>query len=259
MPEEQRLGWSKGSDMVGYITLDPSTPGTLQGWAAPVKGGDPVLLTSLTQAQSGRGAVYQTGVQWSPDGFWLTVAGVNNPSRVLRWPLASGHDNDQRDIPGGEPDWAPDSKTIVYAETLSGGLDVFQMISSEATPFLDDIELVGTRLGEYGKGPAPRWSPASRGADSDILAFRSTSTNGEPQVGFKVRNGTELYPVPPPSNNPSWSPRGDTLVVETGVLRQDTLGPRWAATGLGIVKVNLRDKQTVTPLVQNAQGPAWGK
>lgn len=259
MAEDQRLGWTPDGKMVGYVTLDPATAGNEQAWAASIKGGDPVAITTINQAVSGIGPEYQRAVLWSHDGDWVLVAGANNPMRLLHWSLSNQSPGDGRDIPGGEPDWSPDGRWILYAATLSGGLAIYDVLGSEATPFRNELALVGTRLGEYGQGPGAQWSPASNGGDGDVLAYRSRSSSGDPQVALRQRNGVELDPVPSPSNNPSWSPGGGQLVVETGYLKQDTLGLRWVGDGLSTVKLNLQGKQTVTPLTRNAQWPVWGK
>lgn len=260
MAEGQRLGWTPDSSKVGYMTLDPAIPGSEQGWAVDVTGDSrPLLLTTINQAVSGIGPKYQQAVIWSPDGDWVVVAGSNNPMQLLRWPLSKGNPGDERDIPGGEPDWSPDSRTILYTATVNGGLLTYDVLGSESTPFRNELYLVGTRLGEYGQGPGAQWSPASNGGDGDVLAYRSKSNSGEPQVALRQRNGIELEPVPSPSNNPSWAPNGGQLVVETGYLKQDTLGYRWVPNGLATVKLNTSGKQTVAPLVTNAQWPVWGK
>jgi Tol biopolymer transport system component len=163
------------------------------------------------------------------------------------------------DIPGGEPDWSPDSRSIVYAETLSGALSIYYVIAAGATPFRNEQQLVGTRLGEYAQGPGPRWSPASSGLDGDLIAYRSSSPEGKPRVSVRRRGGKELAPLPVPSNNPSWSPNGNQLVVETGDLKPGTFGQQWAPDGLAIATINQSGEHNVTPLVKNAWWPAWGK
>jgi hypothetical protein len=71
----------------------------------------------------------------------------------------------------------------------------------------------------------------------------------------------ELSPLPPLTNNPSWSPGGDRLVVETGYLKESTFGLQWTPTGLSIARLSLVDDQPhqLFPLVKDAMWPAWGK
>lgn len=259
MAERQRLGWSHDGSLVGYLSLDVTTPGALQAWAAPVAGGEPTLITTLTRGVSALGPAFEPCVRWSPDGRWVVVGGVNTPALLLRWPLSSGREGDVREVPGGEPAWSPNSEALIYSETLNGALIVFTVLNSGATPFRNEVQFVGTRLGEYAQGPGPRWSPASPGADSDLISYRSRAASGEPRVSVRSRGGRELEPLSNGTNNPAWSPRGDELVVETGFLREDTLGRRWVPSGLAIAKVNMDGPHTITPLVKNAQWPAWGR
>src|SRR5207249_2058299 len=159
LPENQRLGWTPDGSMVGYVAADAATTGRDNAWAVSLsaEGGTPMLITTLQQSAPGRGPAYQLSVRWSPDGKWVLVAGVNNPMRLRRWPAASASSRESRvpspgsasgtgdsgpatrdsgllaeatDIPGGEPDWSPDSRTIVYAETLSGALSIYYVIAA---------------------------------------------------------------------------------------------------------------------------------
>jgi Tol biopolymer transport system component len=200
-------------------------------------------------------------VRWSPDGLFVVVSGVDNPFWLLRWPLSTGREGDVRQVPGGEPEWSPDGRTIIYAETLSGALLVYGVLQAEATPFRNELRYIGTGLGEYAQGPGPRFSPASTGSDSDLIAFRSRTQQGEPQVALRRRSVGELSPLPPLTNNPAWSPGGDRLVVETGYLKESVFGLQWTPTGLSIARLSLVDDQPhqLFPLVKDAMWPAWGK
>jgi Tol biopolymer transport system component len=258
LADGQRLGWSADGTLVGYITYDAAMPGSDDAWAVSAKGGNPLLLTTMSEAL-GRGPRYERSVQWSPDVKWVLIGEVNNPMRLLRWPLSSGQPGDVSDIPGGEPDWSPDSRTLVYAETLSGALSIYYVIAAGATPFRNEQQFVGTRLGEYAQGPGPLWSPASSGSDTDLIAYRSRSQQGEPRVAISQRYGKELEPLPGLTNNPSWSPSGDRLVVETGYLQNDPLGPKWVPDGLAIARINLDGPQKITQLLKDAKWPVWGK
>jgi Tol biopolymer transport system component len=259
LAQPQRLGWSPDGSLLGYLSLDLAIAGNTDAWAVPATGGEPSLIATLTRGASGLGPAYEPGVQWSPDRHWVAVAGVNNPFLVLRWPLSAGNLNDRREVPGGEPDWSPDSQAIIYSETLNGALVVFMVRDSGATPFRNETQLVGTRLGEYAQGPGPLWSPASPGGDSDVIAYRSKAASGEPRVSLRRRGGRELEPLPGNTNNPSWSPQGDKLVVETGHVKEDALGLRWVPDGLAIASISMDGPHTVTPLVKDGRWPVWGK
>lgn len=259
LAEGQRLGWTHDSSMVGFITYDKSIVRREIAWAVPAAGGEPVAITAISQGGVGRGAAYERSVQWSPDGRWVVIGGANNPLWLLRWPLSTTNGGDSRDIPGGEPDWSPDGRDLVYAETLNGALVIYVVLSSEATPFRNEQQLVGTGVGQYAQGPGPRWSPASNGSEDDLIAYRSRTPAGEPRVSIRRRGGRDLAPLPSFTNNPSWSPSGDRLVVETGYLKGEALGPRWVANGLSIADVSFGGEHKVTALTQDAQWPAWGK
>lgn len=255
----QRLGWSPDGSTLGYVTLDVTTPGNEQGWAVPSKGGQPQMLATLAENAPPNGPTYQCSVQWSPDGKWVLVSGENNPFKMMRWPLDNDPSADHSEVAGGEPDWSPDSQSILYTETLSGAILDYYVVEDEATPFRDQLALVGTNLGQYRQGPGPRWSPASVGVGSDILAYRSSTNQGEPQVALRQRWGDQLQPLPAPSNNPSWSPTGDLLVIETGMLKDDAFGKNWVPDGLAIAKLNVAGQHYVKSLVKDGRWPAWGK
>lgn len=260
MVERQRLGWDRSSNLVGYMTYDPSTRGVEQAWAVSREGGDSLLITSITYAGSGRGPAYEHSVQWSPDDKWVVVGGVNNPFRLLRWPLSTGREGDVRDIPGGEPEWSPDSRTILFTEALNGALSVYDVLTAKTEPFVNELERVGTGMGEYANGPRPRLSPASTGADSDPIAYCSSSPeDGSPRVAIRRRGSRELPTLPSLTNNPSWSPSGDRLVVETGQVRDEPLGSRWLPNGLAIANIDPDGEHTMAPLLSDGRWPVWGK
>lgn len=260
LAERQRLGWTPDGAMLGYVTVDPTTMGVEQAWALPVAGGEPTLIATTTRAAVPRGPAYERTVSWSPDGRWVVFSSLSNPIHLFRWPLSTGNPGDARDIGGGEPDWSPDGRTLLYTQSVNGALHLYDVVSSEDIPFRDEQQWVGTGLGEYAQGPGPRWSPASKGASSDPLAYRSRSPEGEPRVSIRLRGARELSPLPSLTNSPAWSPGGDKLVVETGYLEKDVLGSKWVPTGLSIVTIDVENGQhTIAPLVKDAQWPAWGK
>jgi Tol biopolymer transport system component len=259
LADYQRLGWSHDQTVIGFITYDLTQVGTEIAWAIPVAGGDPILLTHINDGAGDQSGGYERMVQWPPDDHWVLVGGPNNPMTLLRWPIGSGLPGDTRTISGGEADWSPDNQTILYTETMGGAVLIYNINENAATPFRDEKLFVGTGLGSYAQGPGPLWSPASVGSDSDILIYRSHSASGEPNVAVRTRGGRDLVSLPDLTNNPAWSPSGDKLVVETGSMGNDTLGPKWTPSGLSIVTISLTEAHQITPLVKNAQWPAWGK
>lgn len=264
MADRQRIGWTPDSSSIGFITLDPTIIGGEKAWYIQAVGGSPKEINSTAYGAVPRGASYERVVQWSPDGHWVVVSGVNNPMQILRWPISTRAEGRQEgdviEVAGGEPDWSPDSRTLVHTETVNGALGIFDVRSVKATPFRTEQQPVGTGLSEYGQGPGPRWSPASVGTDSDLIAYRSRSLQGEPRVSIRRRGARELQPLPSLTNNPAWSPSGDKLVVETGYLEMGPLGPRWVPTGLSIAAIDATGgDHRVTPLVKDARSPAWGK
>ena len=260
LADRQRIGWTPDSSKLGFITLDPSIMGGEKSWYVPAGGGAPSEINSTTYGAVPRGASYERVIQWSPDGYWVVISGVNNPMQIMRWPVSPGKAGDVIEVAGGEPDWSPDSHTLVHTESINGALQIFDIRTSKATPFRTEQQPVGTGLNEYGQGPGPRWSPASVGSDSDLIAYRSHSDAGEPRVSIRRRGARELKPLPSLTNNPSWSPSGDKLVVETGYLQAGSLGPRWVPTGLSIAAIDTTGgDHKVMPLVKDAYSPAWGK
>ncbi|MBF6612820.1 MAG: hypothetical protein IVW55_06785 [Chloroflexi bacterium] len=260
LPDNQRLGWTPDSAMLGYVTFDPTTMGAEEGWAIDLKGGKPVTLVTMPGQATPRGAQYESSVQWSPDSKWVAVSGVNNPTYLMRWPLLQSAAGQPQLLPGGEPDWAPDSRSIVYPQTLDGALIQYYVVEGQLTPFVNEQQYVGTGLGEYSQGPGPRWSPASVGSESDLIAYRSRSAQGEPRVSVRTRGNVELAPLPSLTNNPSWAPSGDRLVIEAGYLKMsDPLGPQWTPTGLSIAVLSFTGSHQVKSLVKDGYWPAWGK
>ena len=259
LTDRQRIGWSPDNKLLGFFTYDLASIGTEKAWYIPAAGGDPAPITTFTGSTGDQGATYERSVKWSPDDNWVVVGAVNNPSRLLRWPLATGHDGDVTDIAGGEPDWSPDSRTLLYTETLDGAVLIYSVLDAKATPFRNEKLFVGTGMGQYAQGPGPLWSPASIGADSDILVYRSRTLSGEPNVAVRSRGGRDYSSLPDLTNDPAWSPNGDSLVVETGVVRNGDLGLEWSPTGLAIATISLTGNHKLTPLVKDAQMPSWGK
>ncbi|MDQ6694493.1 MAG: hypothetical protein M3014_08750 [Chloroflexota bacterium] len=262
LTERQRLGWTRDSKMVGYMVYITQRPGVEQAWVVPASGnrasGVPMLIATFEQALVARGPTYVRTVQWSKDGNWVVAGSVNNPLRLLRWPLTN-NPKDSRDLAGGEPDWSPDSRTIMYSETLTGALLVYGVSEDKATPFANEVQFIGTGNGEYAEGPGPRWSPAGQGSDTDPLSYLSHTAQGEPVVALRLRSGREVSTLPPLTNHPAWSPSGDRLVAETGQMESDPLGMRWAPNGLIIANFSFTGNPAVTNLVKDGQWPAWGK
>lgn len=258
--EKQRIGWSNDGSLLGIITYDLDTIGVERAWAVPAKGdGEVLLLTDLDEGSGDLEATYERVIEWSGDGHWVVIGGPNNPLVLRRWPLSTGREGDIREISGGEPDWSPDSKTLLYTETLGGAVLIYGVLQNEATPFRNEKQLVGTGMGDFGQGPGPLWSPASVGADSDLLVYRSRSVNGEPTVAVRTRGGEDLSSLPNLTNNPAWSPSGDKLVVETGTMQSNPLGPKWMATGLAIAYISLDGEHYLEPLVEDGTWPVWGR
>jgi len=258
--ERQRLGWTPDGSLLGYVAIDPATMGVEKAFAVPTEGGEPLLIGTTTLAAVPRGPTYERTVQWSPDNKWVVFSSLASPMQLFRWPLSTGREGDVRQIGGGEPEWSPDSRTLLFTQSVNGALHLYDVLDSEDIPFRDEQQRVGTGLGEHAQGPGPRWSPASGGWPSDPIAYRSRSPEGEPRVSIRLRGARELPPLLSLTNNPSWSPSGDRLVVETGRLEEDVLGSRWVPTGLSIATVDMANgEHKLTPLVKDAQWPTWGK
>lgn len=260
MIANQRLGWLPNGKALGYIAADKSVMGREIAWAIPSAGGQPSQITSMTDTAVSRGSTFQQAVQWSPDANKVAVGGPDAPFQLIAW-TASGPSNAPLIIGGGEPDWSPDSRSMTYAETTDGALLIYGIVDQETTPFRNELRFLGTGLGDYAQGPGARFSPVSSGADSDLIAYRSHTQDGEPQVGIRLRGPGELNSLPPLTNNPAWSPGGDKLVVETGYLKAAPFGMQWTPSGLSIARLNFAPNQQhlMFPLVKDGKWPAWGK
>jgi Tol biopolymer transport system component len=243
---KQRLAWSPDGRRLAYFTLNAQTPGEEQVWAAAVDGATPpVLMTTVTVPGYRGGAAFERVAGWAPDGRRFLASGLYGPIQVT--PLSSSA-GDRFTVNGGEPDWSPDSRYILYTETLNGALAIDDVVG-DATPFVNEKREVGTRLGEYGQGPGPRFSP-----DGTEILYRSRMTDGTPAVAVRDLSGAEgLYL---PGNNPAWSPDGHWIVYETGVLTQTDLGLAWRATGLAKVQL---DGSNMAQILQEAGLPVWGR
>jgi Tol biopolymer transport system component len=243
---DQRVGWSPDGQRLAYFTLNPETAGEEQVWAVAVDGTTPpARMATITVPGYRGGASFERVAGWSPDGRRFLASGLYGPIQVT--PLSSSA-GDPFTVNGGEPDWSPDSRYILYTETLNGALAIDDVVG-DATPFVNEKREVGTRLGEHAQGPGPRFSP-----DGTLVLYRSRMTDGTPAVAVRDLSGNEgLYL---PGNNPAWSPDGEWIVYETGVLRQTDLGLAWQATGLAKVRI---DGSNMAQILQEASLPAWGR
>jgi Tol biopolymer transport system component len=246
LANRQRLAWSPDGTQVAYF-VQGDTVGLEQVFAVAADGsGAPREMARFTERGYRAGPTFERVAAWSPDGRRFAVSGVYGPIRVQ--PLA-GSAGDPFTVNGGEPDWGPNSRYLLYTESLNGGLAVFDAVGAVATPFVNEKREVGTRLGEYAQGPGPRFAP-----DGSRILYRSRTGDGSPAVAVRTVGGVEELYLP--GNNPAWSPDGAWIVFETGVLRDTDVGRAWQATGLAKVRL---DGSDLAQILQDGSLPAWGR
>ena len=249
MAPHQRLGWSADGRQIAYFTF-AAQPGVEHIWAATTDGSRPPrLMTTITVPGYQAGPTFERVAGWEPDGRRFAAGGVYGPIQVLPLDASAG---DPVTVDGGELDWAPDSRFLLYTQSLNGALALFDLVGRDATPFVNEKREVGTRLGDTAQGPGPRFSP-----DGTLILYRSRMADGTPAVAVRDLAGVEgLYL---PGNNAAWSPDGNWIVYETGNLGTDTQGLGqmiWQPTGLAKVQ---RDGSNMAQILQDASAPAWGR
>jgi Tol biopolymer transport system component len=246
LPTPQRLAWSPDSAQLAYFVLG-DTPGeerveavTLDGIAAPR-----TMATIMVRGYR-TGPSFERVACWEPDGRRFAYSGLYGPIQVQPLSATAG---DPFTVNGGEPDWAPNNRYLLYTETLNGALAVFDAVGVAATPFVNEKREVGTRLGEYAQGPGARYAP-----DGSQMVYRSRTGDGSPAVAARDTTGVESLFLP--GNNPAWSPDGGWIVFETGGLTQQALGAAWQATGIAKVRP---DGSEMAQILQDGSLPAWGR
>jgi hypothetical protein len=118
--------------------------------------------------------------------------------------LAHDHGNDW------SPAWSPDGRTIAFASTRSGSLELWTMASDGSNP-----RRLSSSPAEY-----PSWSP-----DGSRLAF-SLVAGGAVQIALVGRGGQgerTLGPITENSELPAWSPDGSLIAFSRGFEGRRTI------------------------------------
>ena len=68
-----------------------------------------------------------------------------------------------------------------------------------------------------------------------------------------------MPPLETLTNSTALAPSGKRLVVETAAMRDESLGRRWAPSGLAIADIDPEGNHTMTPITKDAKWPAWGR
>jgi TolB protein len=143
--------------------------------------------------------------------------------------LTRAHGNDW------SPAWSPDGRTIAFASTRSGSLELWTMASDGSNP-----ERLSSSPAEY-----PSWSP-----DGSRIAF-SLVTAGAVQIAIVRRSGQgerTLTPLTENSELPAWSPDGSLIAFSRGFEGRRTI---WT------MKPDGSEARRITEPGSDDVAPAW--
>jgi Tol biopolymer transport system component len=250
MANRQELSWSPDGRLIAYFTvggLNAENLTTEPVWTVPADGSAaPKQLLTLKVTGYTQGPSFARIARWSPDGRRFAASSIYGPIQVIPLSVTAG---DPFVVSGGEPDWSPDSRFLLFTQSLSGGLALFDVVGVASTPFTNEKREVGTRLAGEGAGPGAQFSP-----DGTQILYRSRTPDGSPAVAVRDLTGAEgLYL---PGNNPVWSPDGAWIVFETGEATPTAFGLDWQSSGLARVRL---DGSNMAQILQDGQMPAWSR
>ncbi len=136
---------------------------------------------------------------WSPDRKSLIYTGYRDrKQQIMRRDLATGREDV---LVSPATTFAPDGKSITYAEAQEGNSDIYQIeLDSRSTKQLTS---------HHSADLSPSWSP-----DGRHLAFTS-DRGGRPQIYIMDADGSKVRRVTYDGDYnaaPAWSPKGDWIV-----------------------------------------------
>ncbi len=242
----QRPAWSPDGRLLAYFTDDPATAGDEIAWSVPLAGGPPSRITVLHNEGFPQGPTFEQVICWTDDMRRIAVSGAMGPIYVIPLDVTAG---DPLTVNGGEPEWSPDNRNLLYTETMNGAIAIYDVVGDSFAPFRSEKRLDGTRLGDYAQGPWPRFNAATQ-----LILYRAQGDNHVPAVAVRGRDSSEQLFLP--GNNPAWAPDGQWIVYETGGLQQTENGLQWQAKGIARIRA---DGSGQTDIVSDAAWPAWSK
>jgi len=247
MATRQQPTWSPDGRQIGYFTLDTAVMGTEIAWAVPPAGGPPVVLTRVSGHDGSLGPSFQRSITWAGDMRRVAVSGPEGPIQVL--PLDSTAN--PLTVFGGDPDWSPDFRTLLLAETLTGALVLHDTVSDDRQPYRNEKTRDGTRLNdEAAEGPLPRFN-----GSGSLILYRAQSDDKSPAVGVRARDGSEFLFLPS-ADHATWAPDGQWIVYETGGLVAGRTFPTWQPNGITRIRADGSGQAAVLPA---AAAPAWSR
>lgn len=204
--------------------------------------------TAVKQVAAGVG----TGIEWSPDGAWITYVAFESDGMELHVVRPDGRVDTvvaAAEFIHHRIAWAPDSSAVAFSarmEPTSGDHDIYSV-----TP--DGTAL--TRLTESpGSDDSPSFSP-----DGSRIVFSTTRDDAQSGEGAPGPYSSELYLMNADGSNeitltqtpdtwdefPEWAPQGDLIAFKRRYDDDVQTGPGWDVDVL-VVDANTGEARALT-------------